>query len=302
MSSTRIRIGTRGSNLALRQAAEVKRLLVLANEIEEREAAIIPISTAGDRVQDRPLREIGGKGVFCKEIEAALLDGEIDVAVHSMKDLPVQQPDGLVVDCVIPREDHRDALVSRRHSSLMDMTSESVVGTSSVRRRAQLKHAIPGIEVIEFRGNVETRIRKLESGMADATLLAMAGLKRLGSLSSLVHPIPESLMLPAPAQGAICLERRKGDRKIAKLANAINDPGSFAATASERAFLAEMGGDCFTPVAALATIDGHELVLGGELLLPDGSNALSGSLRGTIDDGVAIGKELARRILSRSTI
>ncbi|MEM9210575.1 MAG: hydroxymethylbilane synthase, partial [Pseudomonadota bacterium] len=201
-----IRIGTRGSPLALAQAHETRNRLMTAHNMAEAEFEIVVIKTTGDAILDRPLSEIGGKGLFTKEIEEQLLDGSIDLAVHSMKDMPVDQPDGLVLDCFLPREDVRDAFVSLTYKSIDDLPSGATLGSSSLRRRAQLLHRRPDLNVIEFRGNVQTRMRKLEEGVADATFLAMAGLNRLGMADVVTAPVEVTDVLPAIAQGAIGIE------------------------------------------------------------------------------------------------
>ena len=212
--SAPLRIGTRGSPLALAQAYETRKRLTEALNASEDSFEILVISTSGDRILDRPLKEVGGKGLFTKEIEQEMLDRKIDIAVHSMKDMPVEQPDGLTLGCYLPREDVRDAFVSSDFKNVSDLPSGSKVGTSSLRRKAQLKFSRPDLEVVEFRGNVQTRLKKLEDGVASCTFLAMAGLNRLGLEEIAQSAINPSEMLPAIAQGAIGIEWREEDKQI----------------------------------------------------------------------------------------
>ncbi len=294
-----LNIGTRGSPLALAQARETRARLSTAFDLPEDAFAIKVIQTTGDRVQDRPLKEIGGKGLFTKEIEQDLLSGAIDIAVHSMKDMPVDQPEGLLLDCYLPREDVRDAFVSLNFSGLADLPKGTVVGTSSLRRKAQLLHKFPNLEVVEFRGNVQTRLRKLGEGVAEATFLAMAGLNRLGA-DVPKYAIAAEDMLPAVAQGAIGIERRAGDARVAHMLAAIHNIETGQRLAAERAFLAALDGSCETPIAALAELDGDTLRLRGEILRTDGSEALADEISGPIDQAAALGETLARDLLGRA--
>ena len=295
-----LRIGTRGSALALAQAHETRDRLIAAHGLAEDAFRIVVIKTTGDRITDRPLKDIGGKGLFTREIEDALLDGEIDLAVHSMKDMPVLQPDGLAIDCYLPREDPRDAFVSRRYGSIAEMPAGARVGSSSLRRRAQLIHARPDLEVVEFRGNVQTRLRKLDDGVADATFLAMAGLSRLG-MTGIARPIEVGEMLPAIAQGAIGIERRADDAIAGALVAAVADLPTALRVGAERAFLARLDGSCDTPIAGLAQLGGDgTLRLCGQILLPDGSLCLSGEREGRAGDGPAMGIDLADDLLHRA--
>ncbi len=299
-AQTPLKIGTRGSPLALAQAFETRRRLMVRHGLSEDGFEIVIIKTTGDRIQDRSLSEIGGKGLFTREIEDALLDGSIDIAVHSMKDMPVAQPDGLVLDCYLPREDVRDAFVSRRVASLADLAPGAVVGTSSLRRRAQLLNRRPDLRVVEFRGNVQTRLRKLDEGVAIATFLAMAGLNRLNMASVARSAIDVVDMLPAVAQGAIGIERRADDDRIAALLAGIHDHDTGLRLAAERAFLATLDGSCQTPIAGLATLAEGQLWLRGEILRPDGSEAFTGERRVPAPDGAAAGADLARELLGRA--
>ncbi|MGB5067873.1 MAG: hydroxymethylbilane synthase [Albidovulum sp.] len=295
-----LKIGTRGSPLALAQAIETRRRLMTAHGLTEDACEIVIIKTTGDRVQDRPLKELGGKGLFTREIEEALLAGEIDIAVHSMKDMPVLQPDGLLLDCYLPREDVRDAFVSPAAASLEDLPQGAVVGTSSLRRRAQVIHRRPDLKVVEFRGNVQTRLKKLNDGVAAATFLAMAGLNRLGMAHVARAPVAMDVMLPAVAQGAIGVERRERDDRAEKLLAALHDRPTGERMAAERAFLAALDGSCETPIAGLAIHEGGGLWLRGEILRPDGSEAISGDIRCAIADAGVAGTALARQLLGQA--
>ena len=301
-------IGTRGSPLALAQAHETRDRLAAAFDLPAEAFTIVVIRTTGDDramiAADRPLKEIGNKGLFTREIEAALLSGEIDIAVHSMKDMPGEQPEGLLIDCYLPREDVRDAFVSPSGTGIAGLAQGAVVGTSSLRRRAQLLNRRPDLLVVEFRGNVQTRLLKLAEGVADCTFLAMAGLNRLGATLGEggvpATPIAPEDMLPAVAQGAIGIERRANDSRTAAMLEAIHDSLTGQRLAAERAFLAALDGSCETPIAGLAELDGSTLRLRGEVLRPDGSEALSDEATGDIADGPEMGRALARRLLERA--
>ena len=293
------KIGTRGSPLALWQAHEVRRCLMAAFGLPEAAFEIAVIKVMGDPVQDRALTAIGGKGLFTREIEEALSVGQIDIAVHSMKDMPTLQPDGLLLDCYLPREDVRDGFVSPAVASLMDLPMGAVVGSSSLRRRAQLLHRRPDLKLVEFRGNVQTRMRKLEEGVAVATLLAMAGLNRLG-LARMARAIAAEEMLPAVAQGAIGVERRVGDARAEAMLAAIHHGPTGARLAAERAFLLRLDGSCQTPIAGLAVLEAGQLWLRGEILRLDGSKVIAGELRGTVGDGAEMGRALAAELLGRA--
>lgn len=295
-----LKIGTRGSKLALAQAHETRDRLSAAHGLPADAFEIVVIKTTGDRITDRPLKEIGGKGLFTREIEDALISGGIDIAVHSMKDMPTIQPDGLVIDCLLPREDVRDAFVSPTAQAIADLPAGAIVGTSSLRRRAQLAHRRPDLHLVEFRGNVQTRLKKLDDGVATATFLAMAGLSRLGMLHVARGPIDPAEMLPAVAQGAIGVERRVEDELAAVLLAAIHHDPTGHRIAAERAFLARLDGSCQTPIAGLAEIREETLLLRGEILRPDGSAAISGYREGSLHDGPAIGSDLAQELLSRA--
>jgi hydroxymethylbilane synthase len=295
-----LRIGTRGSPLALAQAHETRARLMAAFGLPEAAFDIVVIKTTGDRVLDRPLKEIGGKGLFTREIEDALLDGSIDIAVHSMKDMPTRQPEGLMLDAYLPREDVRDAFVSPGVERLADLPAGAVVGSSSLRRRAQLAHRRPDLQLVEFRGNVQTRMKKLGDGVAVATFLAMAGLNRLGMAHVARSAIAPDEMLPAVAQGCIGIERRADDARAAAMLEAIADRDAGLRLAAERRYLLTLDGSCETPIAGLAELDGGTLRLRGEILRPDGSDVIAGELSGPAADGAALGAALARELLGRA--
>lgn len=295
-----LKIGTRGSVLALAQAYETRARLMAAHDLPVEAFEVVAIKTTGDRITDRPLKEIGGKGLFTREIEEALAEGRIDIAVHSMKDMPTIQPEGMVIDCLLPREDVRDAFVSPHASSIDDLPQGAVVGSSSLRRRAQLAHYRPDLKLVEFRGNVQTRLKKLEDGVAQATFLAMAGLRRLEMLHVARAPIMPDQMLPAVAQGAIGIERRSDDLNTAGLLAPIHDVETGQRITAERAFLARLDGSCQTPIAGLAELAEGRLVLRGQILKPDGSQAFSARREGEIADGAAMGIDLAEELLSRA--
>ena len=289
-----LRIGTRGSPLALAQAHEVRgRLAAAFPALAAPDAVeIVVIRTTGDAVTDRTLSAIGGKGLFTKEIEQALLDGAVDLAVHSMKDVPTAQPDGLVVDSFLPREDPRDAFFARGAANLAALPSGAVVGTASLRRQAQILSARPDLRVVPFRGNVETRLKKLEDGVVDATLLAVAGLKRLGHAGRLGTVLEPEEMLPAVAQGAIGLERRTADARVAHYLAALDDAPTAMRVAAERALLAALDGSCKTPIAALAEFqpDGT-LRLRALIVRPDGSARHAAERLGAAADAARMGHD-----------
>lgn len=297
-------IGTRGSPLALAQAYETRARLMAAFDLPEGAFEIVVIKTTGDDRSmidaDRPLKEIGNKGLFTKEIEEAMLDGRIDIAVHSMKDMPVAQPDGLVLDCYLPREDVRDAFVSLKDGGLAALPEGAVVGTSSLRRKAQLLNRRPDLKIVEFRGNVQTRLKKLGDGVADATFLAMAGLNRLNMINVPRVAIEVEEMLPAVAQGAIGIERRVDDERAATMLAAIHHTPTGQRLAAERAFLAALDGSCETPIGGLAELQGDTLCLRGEILRIDGSQSLSDEVSGPISEGPALGQALAKTLLDRA--
>jgi hydroxymethylbilane synthase len=291
-----LKIGTRGSELALAQAREfVTRLRELRGDRFVTQIEVI--STKGDRVLDRPLAEIGGKGLFTEEIEARLLDRSIDVAVHSSKDMPTRLPAGLELACFLPREAPGDALVCRVAGSLAELPKGATVGTSSLRRQALLARLRPDLRRVVLRGNVPTRLRKLEEGEVDAVILAEAGLNRLGLARRITQVLPFDEFPPAPGQGAICIEARSGDAAIAAILAPVNHGPTATALAAERAFLAGLDGDCRTPIAGHARIeDNGELHFFGMVLSPDGQVAHRAECRGNAGDAASLGQEAATRI------
>ena len=299
-----LKIGTRGSPLALAQAYETRQRLGTAFDLPEDAFEIVVIKTTGDNRAmidaDRPLKEIGNKGLFTKEIEEAMLRGDIDIAVHSTKDMPVEQPEGLVLDTFLPREDVRDAFISPSLTSIHDLPQAATVGTSSLRRRAQLLNRRPDLNVVEFRGNVQTRLKKLADGVADCTFLAMAGIRRLNMEDVPATAIAPEDMLPAIAQGTIGIERRSDDSRAAALLEAIHHAETGHRLAAERALLAALDGSCETPIAGLADIDGTTLRLRGEVLRPDGSEAIADDITGAVEDGAEMGRAMAASLLNQA--
>jgi len=297
---TPMKLGTRGSPLALAQAHETRERLAVAFDLPHEAFEVVVIKTTGDRIIDRPLKEIGGKGLFTREIEEAMLSGEIDIAIHSMKDMPVLQPEGLVLDTYLPREDVRDAFVSPHVGGLAELPDGAKVGTSSLRRKAQVLVAYPHLDVVEFRGNVQTRLKKLDDQVAACTFLAMAGLNRLGRADVATAAISPEEMLPAVAQGAIGIERRADDTRAADMLAAIHDGPTAQRLAAERAFLAALDGSCETPIAGLAELDGSTLRLRGEVLRPDGSEAINDDQNAPIEDGAELGRAMAAKLLEQA--
>jgi len=271
-----------------------------AHGLPESAITINVIKTTGDRVLDRPLADVGGKGLFTKEIEDALLANEVDVGVHSMKDMQTVLPGGLAVGAVLPREDPRDAFISLRHADFNALPLNAVVGTSSLRRKSQVLNARPDLRVVEFRGNVQTRLRKLEEGVAEATFLAVAGLKRLGMQDRITAPVPIERMLPAVAQGVIALEIRDGDEATAALIAPLNDPETAVAATAERTFLARMEGSCRTPIAGYAVINAGELLFRGQILSVDGSRSYNVSRSGPPENASDLGLAAADEILTKA--
>jgi hydroxymethylbilane synthase len=295
-SSIMLRIGTRGSPLALAQARAVRDRLAAAHGWAPDAVEIKTIRTSGDLIQDRPLADAGGKGLFTKEIEQALIDGGIDLAVHSAKDMPTVLPEGLVLAACLEREDVRDAFISRKAHALSELPAGSVVGTSSLRRQAQVRRLRPDLAVVNFRGNVETRLRKLDEGVADATLLALAGLKRLGLAQAATAILPVEEFLPAVGQGAIAIETRVADARVHDLLAAIDHADTRTALTAERAFLAVLDGSCRTPIAGHATVAAQTLQFRGLILRPDGSEAHETACGGSREDAAAIGAEAGREL------
>jgi len=295
-----LRIGTRGSALALAQAHETRARLMQAHSLPEDAFEIVVIKTSGDRIQDRPLSEVGGKGLFTKEIEEAMLDGRIDLAVHSSKDMPTVLPDGLILSAFLPREDVRDAFISPKAKRLQDLPQGAVVGSSSLRRQAMIKRLRPDIDVVMYRGNVQTRLRKLEEGVVDATLLAYAGLKRLGLAEVVTSLLEPEDFLPAVGQGAICIESRQNDDRTLTLLAAIHDAETQVRLDAERAFLAVLDGSCRTPIGGLALVDGEKISFRGTVLKPDGSEVHSVEREGPASDAVAIGREAGEALKAKA--
>lgn len=291
-------IGTRGSPLALAQAKLVEEALRrAAPELAEPGAvATRIIRTTGDAVQDRPLAEIGGKGLFTREIEQALLDGHIDLAVHSYKDMPTVLPDGLVIPACLPRADPRDALICRAASRIEELPLGAVIGSASLRRAAQALALRPDLRVVPLRGSVGTRLRKLDEGQVQATFLAMAGLDRLGIADAPIHPLAPETMLPAVAQGAIAIELRQDDGRVRDLAARIGDAPTLRCTAAERALLAELDGSCRTPIAGLCVEAGDGLWLRGLVASADGRRVAATERRGGPGDAEALGRDAGREL------
>lgn len=289
---THIRIGTRGSALALAQANEVRdRLLASHPHFEAASIEIVPIKTTGDRILDKNLSEIGGKGLFTKEIEEALIAKTIDIAVHSMKDMPAIIPEGLNIACILPREDPRDAFVSHKYASIGSLPQGAVVGTSSSRRQAQLLAMRPDLEIIPFRGNIGKRIEKLQHGMADAIILAVAGLNRISMQREITAIIPTETMLPAVAQGAIGIECREGDAPILEMLGTIHDTDTALRINAERAFLTVLEGSCRTPIAAYAELADNKIFLQALIASTDGKTIHRTERRGLISDAVKLGTD-----------
>ena len=297
--TTPLRIGTRGSPLALRQANMVRSALLAAHpDLGEDDITIEVIRTSGDRIQDRALSTAGGKGLFTKEIEEALIAKTVDLAVHSMKDMPTVLPDGLGIVAILEREDPRDVLVGA--TSIAAIPQQALIGTASLRRQAILLNRRPDLRVTLFRGNVETRLRKIAEGQVDATLLALAGLKRLGLTEHIGGIIGIDEMLPAVAQGAIGIECRLDDLATRQRIAPLDHPESAICVAAERALLAALDGSCRTPIAAHAVLDGVTLNLRAQIVTPDGTEALETSRTGSVADAVRIGDDAGAELKGRA--
>lgn len=292
-----IKIGTRGSKLALWQAnhvkAEIERLFPLVS------VEIMIIKTTGDMIVDRPLSMVGGKGLFVKEIERALLESTIDIAVHSMKDMPGEMPPGLVIGAIPERENPFDVLISNNNLTLDQLPKGAKVGTSSLRRASQIKHVRPDVEIASIRGNLQTRLKKLASGEFDATLLAAAGLIRLGMKDVITQYFDENIMLPAVGQGALCIQSREGDGGIAPILEALDHEDTHTVVAGERAFLRRLEGSCHIPVACFGKLADRQLTLTGLVAAEDGSTILKESVSYTADDPQRAGIDLAEALLLR---
>jgi hydroxymethylbilane synthase len=295
-----LKIGTRGSPLALAQAHETQARLMAAHGMPAEAFEVVVISTSGDRIQDRPLSEAGGKGLFTKEIEEALLAGTIDIAVHSSKDMPTVLPDGLELSAFLPREDARDAFIGKAAKRIIDLPQGAKIGSSSLRRQALIRRMRPDLDVVMFRGNVQTRLRKLEEGIAEGTILAHAGLKRLGLGHVVTDLMPLDAFPPAPGQGAIGIETRIGDSAVEQMLAAIHDVPTGQALACERAFLAALDGSCRTPIAGYATIADGRLVFAGLIISPDGSQSHEVKAEGPAQDAARVGTEAAGTVRAKA--
>jgi hydroxymethylbilane synthase len=295
-----LRIGTRGSPLALAQARMVRARLAVAHGVEEERITLTVIRTTGDVIQDRTLAEAGGKGLFTKEIEEALRADAIDLAVHSAKDVPTVLPDGLILTAVLPREDARDVFIGRSVKTLGELAAGAVVGTASLRRQAIVKRRRPDLEVVPIRGNVDTRLRKLGEGVVDATLLALAGLKRLGLTDAASSIFTLDEFLPAVGQGIVAIETRTDDSRTRTLLDAINHAETATALAAERAFLAVLDGSCRTPIAGHATIAHGRLRLRGLIAKPDGSESFECLREGLTSAAVALGTDAGAELRRRA--
>ena len=293
-------IGTRGSPLALVQANEVRDRLARAHNVGPHRLAIKIIRTSGDVIQDRPLYEAGGKGLFTKEIEEALLAGVVDIAVHSAKDVPTFLPDRLWLSAWLPREDPRDVFVSPHAATLNALAAGRAVGTSSPRRRALVARLRPDLKLVDLRGNVDTRLRKISEGQADATILALAGLKRLGLQNRATAIFDPQEFLPAAGQGAIALESRRGDERTNAFVAAIDDKDTEVALAAERGFLALLDGSCRTPIAAHCTVAGDKIDFRGMIISPDGREAYETTRKGARSEAAALGADAARELRKRA--
>jgi hydroxymethylbilane synthase len=291
-----LRIATRKSPLALWQAEHVAALLRSAHAGLVVE--LVPISTKGDRIQDRSLAAIGGKGLFIKELEIALEEHRADIAVHSMKDVPSDLPEGFCIAAVLTRADPRDALLSPKAQRIADLPQGARVGTSSLRRQAQLLAARPDLRIEALRGNVDTRLKRLDDGGLDAIILACAGLVRMGWESRITARLDPRDCLPAVSQGIIGVECRSDDAGVKSLLGVLNDPATRAVMDAERAFAGRLNGSCQSPIAAHATLEGSRLALDGLVAEPDGSRILRDSLGGSLDDAGELGARLADRLLA----
>jgi len=291
-----LRIGTRGSPLALVQARTVRARLAVALGVNEAEIELNIIRTTGDAIQDRPLAEEGGKGLFTKEIEDALLDGRIDLAVHSAKDMPTLLPAGLMLAACLEREDPRDVFISRKAKSLAELPQGATLGTASLRRQAIAKRARRDLKMTLLRGNVDTRLRKLDEGQVDATILALAGLKRLGLVDRATTVMSADEFLPAVGQGAIGIETRENDERTREILARIDHADTSTALAAERAFLAALDGSCKTPIAGHATLSGDAVHFRGLIARPDGAAAHDIAGMGKRQDAIKIGAEAGHEL------
>ncbi len=292
-----IKVGTRGSKLALTQTNYV--VGALKKAAPETEAEICVIKTSGDIMQDVSLAQIGGQGVFVKEIEEALLAGSIDLAVHSMKDVPGETPEGLTFAALMPREDARDVMVSRGNVKMEFMPKGAKIGTRSLRRAAQIKAMLPDVNILPLRGNIDTRLKKIETENLTGVILAAAGMKRMGYLEKITQYLPIELMLPAVGQGALGLQTRKNDTELAELCGKLNHPQTFAEVSAERSYLRALGGGCRLPIAAYGLLEGKRLTLEGLIAAPNGSEVIRDKVWGEIGAAEELGKRLADLILEK---
>ncbi|MBR9982143.1 MAG: hydroxymethylbilane synthase [Desulfatitalea sp.] len=297
MNNKILRIGTRGSQLALWQAHWVRKAVL--DQQPDAVVALEILKTQGDKILDVPLAQVGGKGLFVKEIEEALLDGRIDLAVHSMKDMPAELPVGLCVAAIPRRENPLDAFVSNNYGSLDDLPQGARVGTSSLRRGAQILHHRPDLVIVPLRGNVDTRLKKLETDDLDAIVLASAGLTRLGLANHITTRLDTGTMLPAVGQGALCIEARDADAPVMDLLSALDHQASHMAVVAERAFLRRLEGGCQVPLAAYATLDQGLLTITGLVAELDGSRVIKSSLQGPPETAEPLGRQLAEQLLDR---
>lgn len=300
MDSRPFRIGTRGSRLALAQAHEVRARLMAAHALPQDAFEVVVISTAGDRIQDRALSEVGGKGLFTKEIEEALLDGRIDVAVHSSKDMATAVPPALALTAFLPREDVRDVFIGRKVQSIAELPQGARVGSASLRRQALLKRMRPDLDLVIFRGNVQTRLQKLERGEVEGTLLALAGLNRLHAAGVAGEILDVEAFPPAPGQGAICVEQREADARTMEMVAPLDHPETHRALLAERAFLAVLDGSCRTPIAAHAQAEGDAFRFHGMILTPDGARMHETRLTVSQGEATQAAAEAARRLVAEA--
>ncbi|MDO4921785.1 MAG: hydroxymethylbilane synthase [Phascolarctobacterium sp.] len=292
----KLKIGTRQSLLALWQSNHIA--ACLRRQYPECEIELKKIVTKGDKILDVPLAQIGGKGLFTKEIEEELLSGEIDLAVHSLKDMPTVLPEGLCLTAITTRANVGDAFVSNKYASFAELPLGAVVGTSSLRRRAQLLAARPDLDIRDLRGNVDTRLRKLDEGLYDAVILAAAGLERLGHADRIQSLIPSAVCLPAVGQGALAIECRDGDKETRAMLDFLNDLPTRQATGAERAFLGLVEGGCQVPIGVHADVEGNKIRVEAIIAALDGSTVLRDTITGSADDAVSLGQELGRKMLA----
>ncbi|MGB3389169.1 MAG: hydroxymethylbilane synthase [Pseudaminobacter sp.] len=300
MQTRALKIGTRASLLAMAQAKETRDRLMAAHGCAEDAFEIVPLTTSGDRIQDKPLSEVGGKGLFTKELQDALFDKRIDIAVHSSKDMATTLPEGLEVSTFLPREDPRDAFIGRLAPSIVELPQGATVGSSSLRRQALIKRMRPDLNVVIFRGNVQTRLRKLDEKIADGTILANAGLRRLGLTEIITDLMPLEKFPPAPGQGAIGVEHRSEDAWVRDLLAPIHDAPTGYALVCERAYLRALDGSCRTPIAGHTVIDGDRLAFSGIILSLDGSEAHEVRREGHVADAARIGREAGEDVRARA--